>query len=101
MCFRRSTQITNELLIEDHGPPFKQIETYFEDENITEIIVEAHKEFDENTFFLIHDLKMRVAVISNQACIFSEIDAYNLKSKWRLNSETNQLINKQINDFAK
>merc|ERR1711990_1331164 len=63
---RRATEITKELLIEDHGPSFKQFETYFMNENITQTIVEAHNGFERNIFYQIHDLKMRVAVINNQ-----------------------------------
>ena len=65
-----------EILIEDHGHPFKQRETHFVDENITQIVVEAHKEFSENTFFYVHNLGLRVAVVSNQTCILSDINAY-------------------------
>ena len=68
--------MTTEILIVDHGPAFKQRETHFLNENITQIVVEAHKEFSENTFFHIHNLGLRVAVVSNQTCILSDIDAY-------------------------
>ena len=79
---RRSTSITTEIQIEDHGEPFKQIETFFKNENITKVLVGAHKEYDENTFYYLHNFGLRVAVVSNQTCILSEIDAYNLKSEY-------------------
>ena len=68
--------MTTEILIEDHGQPFKQRETHFFNENITQTVVEAHKEYPENTFFQIHNLGLRVAVVGNQSCILSDIDAY-------------------------
>ena len=72
---------TTEIMIEDHGLPFKQIETFFENENITQILVEAHKEYEENVFFLLHNLGLRVAVVNNQTCILSDIDAYKFRGK--------------------
>ena len=49
-------------------------------------MVEAHKEFAENTFFHVHNLGLRVAVVSNQTCILSDIDAYDF------GEQTNSLV---------
>ena len=63
--------------IRDHSAtPFKQFTTYYAAENLTEITVQAHNEYLENTFFLLPEYQLRVAVIANHTCIFSEIHAY-------------------------
>ena len=69
--------IRTEIEIHGHSShPFKQITKHYIRENITEITVEAHNDYDRNTFFLIPENQLRVAVIGNHTCIFSDIFAY-------------------------
>ena len=67
--------------ISDHSAqPFKQYTRYHPDQKITEIKVEAHNDYEQNTFFLLHEHQLRVAVIGNHTCIFSDIHAYDIDS---------------------
>lgn len=69
--------IRSEIEISGHSSrPFKQITSHYINENITEITVEAHNNYERNTFFLIPEQQLRVAVIGNHTCIFSDIFAY-------------------------
>jgi len=75
--------IESELEIRDHSnSPFKQYTTYYPDENITEITVEEHNDYERNTFFLLPSYQLRVAVIGNHSCIFSDIHAYDLNPEF-------------------
>ena len=65
------------LEIHDHSvSPFKQYTKFYEEENITEITVQAHNDYEQNTFFLLHDSQLRVAVLGDHTCKFSDIFAY-------------------------
>ena len=50
--------------------------TYYSTENITEITVQAHNDYEQNTFFLLPEYQLRATVIGNHTCIFSDIRAY-------------------------
>merc|ERR1712064_16700 len=76
---RRSSQITSVLNIHDHGDrSFQQKQFFYPEENITEIIVDAHKEFEKNTFFLLPNLGLKISVIGDHTCILADINAYKI-----------------------
>ena len=54
----------------------QQKEVYYQDENITEITIDAHNQFERNTFFLIPNLGLKITVIGNHTCILADIGAY-------------------------
>ena len=65
--------------IHDHDEqPFQQKQIYYRDENITEIVVDAHKEFEKNTFFLLPNIGLKISIISNHTCIIADINAYKI-----------------------
>ena len=67
--------------IRDHSTlPFKQYTRFHPDQKITEIQVEAHNDYEQNVFFLLHEHQLRIAVIGNHTCIFSDINAYDIDS---------------------
>lgn len=77
--FRRSTPIESVFNILDHGDrPFQQKQKLYPEENITEIIVDAHKDFEKNTFFLLPNLGLRISVIGDHTCILADINAYKI-----------------------
>jgi len=76
---RRSVQIETVLNIHDHGDhSFQQKQIFYPAENITEIIVDAHKEFEKNTFFLLPKIGLKISIIGNHTCILADIDAYKI-----------------------
>ena len=69
------------LEIHDHSVnPFKQYTKFYPDENITEITVEAHNDYEQNTFFLLPEYQLRVAVLGDHTCKFSDIFAYDFQN---------------------
>jgi len=76
--------------IRDHSTlPFKQYTRFYPDQKITEIQVEAHNDYEQNVFFLLHEHQLRIAVIGNHTCIFSDINAYDIDSVPNRNSQPN------------
>ena len=76
---RRSAPIETIINIHDHDDqPFQQKQIFYPDENITEIEVDAHKQFERNTFFLVPNINMRISVIGNHTCILADINAYKI-----------------------
>ena len=95
--FDNEGNIHSEVEIRDHSiKPFKQYTTYFTKENFTEIIVEAHNDYENNTFFLLPEYQLRVAAIGNHTCIFSDINAYDKITQSEL--FLNQCFPTDIND---
>ena len=76
---RRSTEIETSLDIRDHGDiPFKQTQIFYPEENITEINVAAHKEFENNSFFMVPNIGLRISIVGNHTCILADIDAFKI-----------------------
>ena len=72
-----STQIETTFYIHDHDDnSFQQKQIFYPKENITEILVTAHKEFEQNTFYLVPNEGLKISIIGNHTCILSHIDAY-------------------------
>ena len=75
----RSSEIASVFNIHDHGDrSFQQKQFFYPEENITEIIVDAHKEFEKNTFFLLPNLGLKISVIGDHTCILADINAYKI-----------------------
>ena len=75
-----NTNQEGEFVIQDHSAfPFKQYTRLFQKENLTEITVEAHNDFQQNTFYILPDFQLRVAVVGNHTCKFSDMHAYDFK----------------------
>ena len=76
---RRSLPIETVFNIHDHDNQLIQQKQYFyPEENITEITIDAHKEFEENTFILVPEMSLKITIIGNHTCILADIDAYKI-----------------------
>merc|ERR1719259_142296 len=88
--FENVVNFQSEVEIRGHSShPFKQYTTHYINENITEITVEAHNDFEQNTFFLLPEYQLRAAVIGNHTCIFSDIHAYDFDQLPQKQSQLN------------
>ena len=97
--FDNEGNIHYELEIRDHSiQPFKQYTTYFTKENFTEIIVEAHNDYEENTFYLLPEYQLRITVIGNHTCIFADIHAYDFNDTTESELISTLLFITELND---